>query len=98
MDSDAGAGCVEQECNGEPAIMSDDIVDELNFYAQRVEVEDARVAHLLAEAAGTIHRLRIPMSPGDMFNELVRSLNYDGPEGQSGTSGQTVEASASLGR
>lgn len=71
--------------------MSDDIVDELNFYAQRAEA-DEKVLHLLSEAAGTIQRLRIPMTPGEMFNGLVRSLNYDGPDTASLTLGEIAGA------
>jgi hypothetical protein len=71
--------------------MSEDIVDELNFYAQRAEA-DEKVLSLLAEAAGTIQRLRAPMSPGDMFNGLVRSLNYDGPDTASLTLGEIARA------
>lgn len=71
--------------------MSEDIVDELNFYAQRAEA-DEKVLSLLAEAAGTIQRLRLPMSPGEMFNGLVRSLNYDGPDTASLTLGEIARA------
>jgi hypothetical protein len=38
--------------------MSEDIVDELNFHAQRADA-DARVLHLLGEAAATILRYRM---------------------------------------
>lgn len=38
--------------------MTDDIVDELNFHAQRAEA-DERVLHLLSEAAATISRYRM---------------------------------------
>jgi hypothetical protein len=44
--------------------MSEYIVDELNFHSQRAEA-DERVLHLLAEAAGTIQRLRHPKQSGD---------------------------------
>lgn len=40
--------------------MSEDIVDELNFHAQRAEA-DGRVLHLLGEAAATISRYRMWM-------------------------------------
>lgn len=70
--------------------MSDDIVDELNFYAQRADAPD-RVLHLLAEAAGTIQRLR-RRTPLQALNEIIASLRYDGPDENGLTVGEIRRA------
>lgn len=51
--------------------MSDDIVDELNFYAQRAEA-DEKVLSLLAEAAGTIQCLRTPYRVDSTLADFAR--------------------------